>query len=141
MKLAKTPFAAALLSLTFMASPELKAAGQESQFVLLDLDSDGRIALSEWTGGASTFEALDRDGDSIITRTEFFTKGVHYQTREERFLELDADRDGRLSSSEWKWGESTMKVLDRDGNGELSKDEFLCRSGSSKTATAKAARR
>ncbi len=127
MKPIKTPFAAAILALTFLASSELKAAGQESQFVLLDLDSDGRIALSEWSGGAETFDALDRDGDAILTRTEFFTRGVHYQTREERFLELDADRDGRLSSSEWKWGESTMSLLDRDGDGALSQEEFLCR--------------
>ena len=122
----KLTIAAALFAATFTISP-LMAADLESQFVQLDLDSDGRIALAEWSGGFQTFENLDRDGDAVVSRTEFFTRGVRYQTREERFGELDKDRDGRLTASEWKWGESTMALLDRDGDGSLSKDEFLAR--------------
>jgi hypothetical protein len=123
----KTTFAAALLAATFAASPALKAADLESQFVQLDLDSDGRIALSEWSGGFETFANLDRDGDDAVSRTEFFNRGVRYQTREERFRELDADHDGRLNASEWKWGEETMSLLDRDQDGSLTKQEFLRR--------------
>lgn len=131
----KTSFAAALLAATFV-SPALMAADLESQFVQLDLDSDGRIAQSEWPGGFQTFENLDRDGDAVISRTEFFTRGVRYQTREERFRELDADHDGRLTGGEWKWGEAAMALLDRDGDGSLTRQEFLAA-----TRTAAAARK
>jgi Ca2+-binding EF-hand superfamily protein len=136
MNLTKTTFAAALLAATFSASPALMAADLESQFVQLDLDSDGRIAQSEWSGGFETFENLDRDGDAAVSRTEYFTRGVRYQTREERFGELDKDHDGRLSASEWKWGEATMALLDRDSDGSLSKQEFLARATTRTTETA-----
>jgi hypothetical protein len=51
MNMNKTTFAAALLAATFAISPtpSLMAADLESQFVQLDLDSDGRLALSEWS--------------------------------------------------------------------------------------------
>ena len=132
----KTLLAAVLFAATFAISPALKAADLESQFVQLDLDSDGRIALSEWSGGFMTFENLDRDGDAIVTRNEFFTRGVRYQTREERFGELDKDKDGRLSAGEWKWGESTMALLDRDGDGSLSMVEFLAKATTQTAETA-----
>jgi hypothetical protein len=136
MNLSKTTFAAALLAATFAASPALRAADLESQFVQLDLDSDGRIALSEWSGGFETFENMDRDGDAVVSRTEFFSHGVRYQTREERFGELDTDHDGRLTAAEWKWGEATMALLDRDSDGSLTKQEFLARSTTTRTAEA-----
>ncbi len=132
----KTILAAVLFAATFHIAPALRAADLESQFVLLDLDSDGRIAQSEWSGGFETFENLDRDGDAVVSRTEFFTKGVRYQTREERFAELDKDHDGRLSASEWKWGESTMALLDRDGDGSLTSMEFLAKATTRTVETA-----
>lgn len=132
----KTILAAVLFAATFAISPALKAADLESQFVQLDLDSDGQIALSEWSGGFETFENLDRDGDAIVARNEFFTRGVRYQTREERFGELDKDKDGRLSAGEWKWGESTMALLDRDGDGSLTKVEFLAKATTQTAETA-----
>jgi hypothetical protein len=131
MKLSKSDFAAALIAATFLTAPLAAAADSarpdETQFVQLDLDSDGRIALGEWTGGAETFDRLDRDGDAILSRTEFFHQGVRYQTREERFRELDADHDGRLSQAEWKWGEDMLSLLDSNRDGALNKQEFLCR--------------
>jgi hypothetical protein len=139
LNLNNTTIAAALLAATFAISPispALMAADLESQFVQLDLDSDGRLALSEWSGGFETFENLDRDGDAVVTRTEFFTRGVRYQTREERFGELDSDHDGILSASEWKWGEATMALLDRDSDGSLTKQEFLARTATRTTETA-----
>jgi EF hand domain-containing protein len=131
MKPSKSDLVAALIAATFLIAPAARAAEaarpDETQFVQLDLDSDGRIALAEWKGGAETFASLDRDGDAVLSRTEFFYQGVRYQTREERFRELDANHDGRLSAAEWKWGEDMLSVLDRDGNGALDRQEFLCR--------------
>lgn len=123
--------AAVLLTATFaLAETDL-----EVQFVQFDTDSDGFVAQSEWTGGSETFDSLDRDGDAVITRNEFFTRGTtRVKSREESFRELDADNDGRLSASEWKWGEQTMSVLDRNGDGFLSRREFRCHGKGGRTA-------
>ena len=127
MRNTKIQLAAILIAATFATGAAQAANDLEVQFVQNDLDSDGFIALSEWKGGSETFDGLDRDGDAVITRTEFFYQGVRYQTREERFRELDADRNGVVSSDEWKWGAQTMAVLDRDHNGSLTPKEFGCK--------------
>lgn len=123
--------AAVLLAATFaLAEDDL-----EVQFVQLDAGSDGFVAQSEWTGGSETFGSLDRDGDAVITRNEFFSRATtRVKTREESFRDLDADKDGRLSASEWKWGEQTMSVLDRNGDGFLSRREFRCHGKGGRTA-------
>lgn len=122
--------AAVLLTATFA----LADTDPEVQFVQLDADSDGFVAFSEWTGGSETFESLDRDGDAVITRTEFFTRATRHKSREESFRELDADKDGLVSASEWKWGEATMSVLDRNGDGFLNRREFRCHSKGGRAA-------
>jgi Ca2+-binding EF-hand superfamily protein len=131
MRTLKIFFAAVLLTAT--TATMAAADDLEVQFVQLDADSDGFVAQSEWTGGAETFGSLDRDGDAVITRTEFFTRGTRYKSREESFRDLDADKDGRVSASEWKWGEQAMSVLDRNGDGFLSRQEFRCRSAQAGT--------
>jgi Ca2+-binding EF-hand superfamily protein len=124
----KISLAAVLLAVAFAATGTADSPDLEYRFVQLDADSDGFVALGEWTGGPETFDSLDRNGDAVITRTEFFTREVsRYKTREERFKELDADRDGRVSTSEWKWGEQTLSVLDRNRDGFLTRQEFRCR--------------
>jgi hypothetical protein len=125
--------AAVLIAATFMMSAHGAAAvsgagsANETQFVQLDANSDGFITLGEWKGGRLTFDSLDRDGDSVLTRTEFFVREQRYRSREERFRDLDADRDGRVSAREWKWGPETLAVLDHDHDGFLTRREFRCR--------------
>jgi len=120
-------FKLSLAAVLFAATVAVADTDLEVQFVQLDADSDGFVALSEWSGGFETFDSLDRDGDAVVTRAEFFTRGTRYKSREENFLDLDADKDGRVSAREWKWGEQTMSVLDRNGDGFLSRQEFRCR--------------
>ena len=131
MRTLKISLAAVLLAATVAAADP----GLETQFVQLDADSDGFVALSEWTAGSATFDSLDRDGDDVITRAEFFTRGAtRYKSREESFRELDSDRDGLVSASEWKWGGQAMSVLDRNGDGFLSRREFRCHAKGGRTA-------
>ena len=135
MRTFKLSLAAVLFAATVaVADTDLPDTDLEVQFVQLDADSDGFVALSEWSGGFETFDSLDRDGDAVVTRTEFFTRGTRYKSREENFRDLDADKDGRVSAREWKWGEQTMSVLDRNGDGFLSRQEFRCRAKGGRTA-------
>lgn len=130
MRTLKTFFAAAFLSAALASAEDL-----EFQFVQLDADSDGFVVLKEWNGGFETFDSLDRDGDAVITRTEFFTRGGStFKSREERFRELDKDKDGRVSTGEWKWGEQTLSVLDRNRDGFLTPAEFRCTAKGGRTA-------
>ena len=45
--------------------------GQGGRFDALDLDDDGRIALSEWNGDRAGFARLDRNDDGYLSRAEF----------------------------------------------------------------------
>lgn len=130
------PMISAMFATGAAQAAKTPASELEVQFVQNDLDSDGFIALSEWKGGSGTFDRMDRDGDAVITRAEFFYQGVRYQTREERFRELDADRDGVVSPDEWKWGAQTLAILDRDGDGSLTPKEFGCKIRERRTAGA-----
>jgi EF hand domain-containing protein len=109
---------------------ETASPAGEVQFVQLDADSDGFITVAEWKGGPLTFANLDRDGDDILTRTEFFSREQRYRSREERFRALDADRDGRVSAREWKWGPEALAILDQNHDGFLNRKEFRCREAS-----------
>src|SRR5918993_4134363 len=40
-----------------------------------------------------------------------------------RFQDLDLDRDGRIARSEWRGSERAFEVYDRNGDGELTRDE------------------
>jgi Ca2+-binding EF-hand superfamily protein len=40
-----------------------------------------------------------------------------------RFQDLDANRDGRISRAEWTGGERSFDVYDRNGDGDLTRDE------------------
>jgi len=50
-----------------------RGAGQrEQRFSVLDGNRDGRIDRNEWRGNRSTFYAIDRDGNGVLSRDEFF---------------------------------------------------------------------
>lgn len=42
-----------------------------ARFNRLDTDLDGRIALREWTGSRASFDAIDRNHNEFLSRTEF----------------------------------------------------------------------
>ena len=97
-----------------------------SRFDRLDLNDDGFLSRSEWTGDDRVFERLDRNNDGRLSLNELrsrdFDRG---DLLDERFRESDLNRDGRLSLSEW-WGrDEAFERLDRNNDGYLSRTEVL----------------
>ncbi len=92
-------------------------------FATLDHNSDGRIARNEWHYDIDTFRRVDRNGDNIISRSEFVGTADFDDDRGDRFEFLDADNNGRLDRSEWHGSNNAFALLDQDGNGVLSRRE------------------
>jgi Ca2+-binding EF-hand superfamily protein len=94
------------------------------RFADLDHNRDGRIARDEWHFDAELFRRVDRDRDGSISRREFLGLGDD-DDRDDRFSDLDANGDGRISGQEWHGDPRVFGTLDADRNGSLSRTELL----------------
>ena len=94
-------------------------------FLRLDHNNDTRIDRDEWHFDREAFHRVDHNRDGALTRTEFLGAGSPDQDddREDPFVNLDADHDGRVPRSEWHGGAARFASLDSDGNGALTRDE------------------
>jgi EF hand len=97
-------------------------SGHGDAFDRLDRNNDGRIARSEWTSGDDSFRRLDRNGDGFLSRDEF----AHHDSDADhrRFEDLDRNRDGRISLSEWPGGRDAFDRADRNRDGVISREEY-----------------
>ncbi len=77
---------------------------REGQFQTLDADKDGHLSQSELSAGRGpfarkllqSFSMIDSNQDQKLSRSEFLEGGRR------RFLQMDANRDGNVSSDEMK---------------------------------------
>jgi Ca2+-binding EF-hand superfamily protein len=94
------------------------------RFRNLDHDRDGRIARDEWHFDGELFRRVDSDRNGSISRREFLGLGGD-DDRDDRFIDLDVNGDGRIARAEWHGGPRVFARLDRDGDGFLSRVELL----------------
>lgn len=100
-------------------------------FGLLDQDSDGKLALTEFVNSPpeESFYKRDRDADDALSLIEF---SVWCTTEEDRssaaaaFEAKDCDENGLMSLTEFKLSpaEANFRRLDSDGDGKLGLEEF-----------------
>jgi Ca2+-binding EF-hand superfamily protein len=136
--------AAALLLLASAQPGSAQTTGELAVrlFTQLDRDRDGRVTAKEFTFMRGIdFGRLDRNGDGIVDRREFVDRrsppnAVSARARRirrlriQRFAELDADRDGRISRQEYmRYGRRLFARLDRDGNGVIVLNEVAPAAG------------
>jgi len=122
-------------------------------FTRMDANHDGKISKDEWKGNPSVFDHLDQDQDSVITSAEMAAASGAFQQSTSKISEkkeksvakqhpqdpakptsgsdtfqrmlkaMDANHDGKISSSEWNGGESTWEKLDKNKDGFVTADE------------------
>jgi Ca2+-binding EF-hand superfamily protein len=93
-----------------------------------DMNSDARIAASEWPGEQRLFTRLDTNRDRFLTIQEY-TSGAGFRLDAQggpalRFGTIDADRDGAISRNEWNLGDSDFRRLDVNRDNRISRFEF-----------------
>ncbi|HKI02975.1 MAG TPA: hypothetical protein VKK31_13450 [Thermoanaerobaculia bacterium] len=93
-----------------------------NRFDSLDRNRDGRISPEEWRGQRAAFERLDVNRDGFVSRDELALGGNDRLAR--AFRALDANRDLRLSRSEWQGDAAQFDRLDLNLDGFLSWNEF-----------------
>ena len=79
---------------------------------------------NEWrrSGINVAFDVVDRNRDGRITLREF--EGSNVDNPAQQFRTLDGNRDGYLSSWEWRGTRSTFQRRDLDRDGRISRNEF-----------------
>jgi hypothetical protein len=102
---------------------------QFDRFFAADKNRDGRITISEWNDTRQAFRNADVNRDNVLTREEYVgavgavaTTGFN---REQRFSEMDRNRDGHITHGEWRGSADAFEWLDRNEDGELSRGEVL----------------
>ena len=93
----------------------------------LDHNRDGRISRDEWHAMPEMFTRIDRNRDGFLSAAEF--TATDDDDREDRFADLDANRDGRIARNEWHGSSAVFDALDANRDGVLTRQEAVGDSG------------
>lgn len=141
------PHALAAILAVLLAAPvaaearqSRQAEAQRMRFRGMDRNNDGIITRAEWRGSDQSFRVHDWNGDGELSGDEV-TKGaarrrgdIDYDQADRGqfddwtdagFRGLDHDRNDRISREEWHYDRESFTRADRDGDGVLSRREFL----------------
>jgi hypothetical protein len=98
----------------------------------MDTNRDGRITRAEWRGNARAFDNHDWNNDGVLSGDEVRPSGTQGEDErldldwtDERFRDLDRNRDGRLTRAEWPGDVQVFVRADRNGDNRLTRAEFL----------------
>jgi Ca2+-binding EF-hand superfamily protein len=99
-----------------------------ARFKEQDKNGDGKVTADEFPGPAEAFKARDANGDGALTLDEVEKAGMEPpgggKDRKERFARMDADKDGKLSPTEFQGGAEMFKAMDKDADGFLTPEEI-----------------
>jgi Ca2+-binding EF-hand superfamily protein len=94
-------------------------------FTGLDHNRDNKITADEWHFDREGFRRADHNRDGAISRSEFLNESAPEQDddREDRFVDLDVNRDNRVSRAEWHGSRASFDLLDDNRDGVLTRVE------------------
>jgi Ca2+-binding EF-hand superfamily protein len=104
--------------------PTMQATWTEDAFRQADRNRDGRLTSSEWFYDAEYFRRADRNRDGALTLAEFTSTSMD-DDRDDRFENLDVNRNGRVEKSEWHGSQDAFEWLDRNRDNVLSRAEVV----------------
>lgn len=94
----------------------------ESRFRRLDVNNNGFIEFSEWSGDRTKFDRLDMNRDGVLSESELRHKKMRKGTG--RFKQFDRDQNGVISRGEWPGNDQSFRTHDRNNDGVLSGSEL-----------------
>jgi Ca2+-binding EF-hand superfamily protein len=108
--------------------PTMPATWTEGAFQQADRNRDGRITSNEWFYNAEYFRRADRNRDGALTLPEFTSTSMD-DDRDDRFENLDVNRNGRIEKGEWHGSLDAFEWLDRNNDNVLSRAEVVGEAG------------
>jgi hypothetical protein len=94
-----------------------------ARFTVLDHNGDNRLSRTEWHASYELFSRIDRNRDGFVSRAEFIADTD--DDREDRFYDLDTNKDGRLTRGEWHGTAAVFDALDANRDGVLTRAEAV----------------
>ena len=99
-------------------------------FNKFDANEDGVITKAEYMEFIDErFDKMDTDGSGTITKENLYDSRFYTflpELAEAVFRDSDLDKSGTITRDEMLQAEKIrFKMMDKDGNGELSKEEFV----------------
>ena len=92
-------------------------------FAWLDKDGKGYITLEDWPGvRIRAFRLMDVNRDGRVTLEEFQSLRLHWW--KQTFESLDLDGNGIITRDEWMDVEEAFDRLDRNKDGMITRREF-----------------
>ena len=92
----------------------------------MDTDDDGVISSDEWIGPDEVFVTIDTDEDGFLSQEELRAAREEHRSRRQRHGvagRMDADGNGSISKEEWLGPEEIFKKLDANEDGQITKEE------------------
>ena len=94
-------------------------------FTDIDHNRDGRITRDEWHFDREGFRRADHNNDGVLSRAEFLSEDQEDDDRDDRFEDLDLNRDNRVSRNEWHGTAARFAALDANRDGVITRVEML----------------
>jgi len=96
-----------------------------ARFTRLDINRDSRIVRAEWPYDWEAFRRADRNRDNILSRGEFLAEDEIDDDREDRFVDLDLNGNGRIERREWHGSREGFDWLDKNNDNTLTWNEVM----------------